>query len=129
MISLIGILMSLPSISQTDTSDSLVCIPPRVAKQIVTDLEHYDLLKVENDTLKSNIVDYQTIIEKQNDIIVVKDSLIMTLDSTAVNLTLKSATKDAIIDEKNDTIEKITKQRNIAGGTAIGLILMVLLLI
>jgi len=121
--------MSLPSISQTATSDSLVCIPPRVAKQIVTDLEHYDLLKVENDTLKSNIVDYQTIIEKQNDIIVVKDSLIMTLDSTAVNLTLKSATKDAIIDEKNDTIEKITKQRNIAGGTAVGLILLVLLLI
>ena len=62
--------MSLPSISQTVTSDSLVCIPSRVAKQIVIDLEHYDLVKVENDTLKSNIVDYQTIVEKQNDIAV-----------------------------------------------------------
>jgi hypothetical protein len=121
--------MSLPSISQTATSDSLVCIPPRVAKQIVTDLKHYDLLKVENDTLKSNIVDYQTIIEKQKDIIIIKDSLITTLDSTAVNLTLKTATKDVIIEEKNTAIKKLKKQRNIAGGSAIGLFLIVLALL
>ena len=121
--------MSLPSISQTVTSDSLVCIPPRVAKQIVIDLEHYDLVKVENDTLKSNIVDYQTIVEKQNDIIVIKDSLITTLDSAAVNLTLKTATKDVIIEEKNTAIGKLKKQRNIAGGSAIGLFLIVLALL
>ena len=129
IIFLIGVVISLPSISQTVTSDSLVCIPSRVAKQIVIDLEHYDLVKVENDTLKSNIVDYQTIVEKQNDIIVIKDSLITTLDSAAVNLTLKTATKDAIIEEKNTAIGKLKKQRNIAGGSAIGLFLIVLALL
>jgi hypothetical protein len=121
--------MSLPSISQTDTSDSLVCIPTRIAQQIVIDLEHYDLLKVENDSLKSNISDYQQILENQQNIISLKDSLITTLDDKTIVLISQSAAKDAIIDEKTETIENLKKQRNIAGGSAIGLLLIVLILL
>jgi len=122
--------MSLQSISQTDTpTDSLVCIPSRVARQIVVDLEHHDLLVIENDSLKANIQDYVETIKLQEQVSKIKNDQINNLEKEVVYLSSGVDLLEQQVEEKEKTITKIKKQRNIAGGSAIGLLLIVLALL
>lgn len=122
--------MSSQSISQTDTPiDSLVCIPSRVAQQIVIDLEHHDLLVIENDSLKLSIREYTEIISLHEYNSKAKDAQIDNLLNETDLLNQKKSLMELEIEQKNKQIKSVKKQRNVAGGSAIGLLLIVLALL
>lgn len=90
--------MSSPAISQnviTNNGDTLVCIPSKVARQVIYDLERGDLCQKE---LESYLRD----IESLNQAITAKDGQIANLIDIKNNL-------NGIIDEKNLQIEKQIK--------------------
>ena len=125
-----GMLMSLQSISQTDIRiDSLVCITPIIARQIVVDLEYRDLLVIENDTLKANIEDYNRIIRLHEVAFNMQKHQINNLTEEASILIQKQSLLELEIEQKDQQIGDLKTQRNIAGGTVGGLILLLLLLL
>ena len=125
-----GMLMSLQSISQTDIRiDSLVCITPIIARQIVIDLEYRDLLVIENDTLKANIEDYNKIIKLHEVAFNMQKNQIDNLTEETSILIQKQSLLELGIEQKDQEIEDLKIQRNIAGGTAGGLILLLLILL
>jgi len=122
--------MSLQSISQTDTlNNQLVCIPSRVAQQIVIDLEHHDLLVVENDSLKLSVKEYTEIISLHEYNSNAKDVQINNLIDETTLLNQKKSLMELELEQKDQQIGNLKNQRNIAGGTAGGLILLLLLLL
>lgn len=122
--------MSLQSISQTDTlNNQLVCIPSRIAQQIVIDLEHHDLLVVENDSLKLSVKEYTEIISLHEYNSNAKDVQISNLIDETTLLNQKKSLMELELEQKDQQIGNLKNQRNIAGGTAGGLILLFLLLL
>ncbi len=130
LIFLIGLLTNLQSISQTDTlNNQLVCIPSRIAQQIAIDLEHYDLLVVENDSLKLSVKEYTEIISLHEYNSNAKDVQINNLTDETILLNQKKSLMELELEQKDQQIGNLKNQRNIAGGTAGGLILLLLLLL
>jgi hypothetical protein len=120
--------MSLQSISQTDIRiDSLVCITPIIARQIVIDLEYRDLLVIENDTLKANIEDYNKIIKLHEVAFNMQKNQIDNLTEETSTLIQKQSLLELEIEQKEQQIEDLKTQRNIIGGTSGGLILLLLI--
>ena len=120
--------MSLQSISQTDIRiDSLVCITPIIARQIVIDLEYRDLLVIENDTLKANIEDYNKIIKLHEVAFNMQKNQIDNLTEETSILIQKQSLLELEIEQKEQQIEDLKTQRNIIGGTSGGLILLLLI--
>ena len=120
--------MSLQSISQTDIRiDSLVCITPIIARQIVIDLEYRDLLVIENDTLKANIEDYNKIIKLHEVAFNMQKNQIDNLTEETSILIQKQSLLELEIEQKEQQIEDLKTQRKIIGGTAGGLILLLLI--
>lgn len=93
-----SLLVSSPAISQSVTvsnGDTLICLPSKVVRQIIIDLETGDLCQIE---LESHLRD----IESLNQAITAKNGQIANLIDTKNNL-------NGIIDEKNSQIEKHKK--------------------
>ena len=125
------LLLSSPAISQsviTNNGDTLVCIPSKVARQVIYDLERGDLCQKE---LESYLRD----IESLNQAITAKDGQIANLIDIKNNL-------NGVIDEKNSQIEKqktyqakLRRQRkwNLykgwAGGTIVGTVIGIIIMI
>lgn len=63
---MVCLIMSLPSFSQKDTQNNLVCLPTEQAKQVVAELISYDFCQQERDSLKAEIKDLNFIIEQNS---------------------------------------------------------------
>lgn len=122
-------LLSFQATSQNviqSNGDTLVCIPSKIAREIIVDLEKMDLCQKE---LESYLRD----IESLNQVITAKDGQIANLIGIKDNL-------NGVIDQKNDQLSKqkdyaarLRKQRmwNLykgwAGGTIVGIVLGIIL--
>jgi hypothetical protein len=124
------LLLSFPAISQNviaNNGDTLVCIPSKIAREIIVDLEKGDLCQ-------SELESYLRDIESLNQAMTAKDGQIANLIDIKNNL-------NGVIDEKNLQIEKqkkyqvtLRRQRKwnlykgwaggLTVGTVIGIILM-----
>jgi len=123
--------VSSPAISQTvitDNGDTLICIPQKVAREIIVDLEKGDLCQSE---LESYLKDIETL----NQIIVTKDGQIANLIDIKNNL-------NGVIEEKNTQVEKqqayaanlrkLNKKnfyKGIASGTGVGVLIGILIML
>ena len=118
--------MSLLTFSQTDTgTDSLVCIPAKHAREIAQELTLYDLCQLERESLQKDTLDLRSIITQKDSIIEIKTSEITLLDSSLVASSQLNATLTTEKQVLEDKVDKVTSQRNLAGG--LSLILTVLL--
>lgn len=106
-----------------------MCIPSLVAQQIAIDLEHYDLLVVENDSLKLSVKEYTEIISLHEYNSNAKDVQINNLTDETILLNQKKSLMELELEQKDQQIGNLKNQRNIAGGTTGGLILLLLLLL
>lgn len=105
--------MSLPSFSQKDTQNKLVCLPTEQARQVVVELTSYDFCQQERDSLKAEINDLYNIIEQDSILLsqykVSTDSLILfntECYKQNVNLNLD-------LDNKNNKIKSLRSTRNL----------------
>jgi peptidoglycan hydrolase CwlO-like protein len=132
LLSLISfLLLSFPAISQNvivNNGDTLVCIPSKIAKEIITDLEQGDLCQAE---LESYLRDIQSL----NQAMTAKDGQIANLIGIKNNL-------NGVIDEKNSQIAKqekyqatLRRQRrwNLykgwMGGTVVGTVVGIIIML
>ena len=125
------LLLSFPAISQSviaNNGDTLVCIPSKIAREIIVDLEKGDLCQAE---LESYLRD----IESLNQAMTAKDGQIANLIDIKNNL-------NGVIDEKNLQIEKQKKYQQTlqrqrmwnlykgwAGGLTVGTVIGVILML
>jgi hypothetical protein len=67
LIILIGILIASPALSQSDTekSNTFVCIPEEYALKALIELKDYDLVKEENVALQDQITNLETYVKKK----------------------------------------------------------------
>lgn len=123
--------MSFPAISQSVTivnKDTLVCFPDQMVRQMIVDLEEGDFCKVEVASKDNTIL----LKEKQ---IKVKDSIIVDLGQTIVNLNTKVEQKDKLIklteEERDNAIQekKMAFFKGIGVGAVPSLIVLVLTLL
>ena len=130
IISIILLVTTLPSISQTVTSDSLICLPKRYLVQAIQDIEAGDL------ATKQLILE-QKIQKTLRDQLSIKDSVIATgsdiiwsLETEIRLLNETVSTKDEQIELQKKLAKKYKRQRNgiLAGaGSAIILFLVLIL--
>jgi low affinity Fe/Cu permease len=130
IISIILLVTTLPSISQTVTSDSLICLPKRYLVQAIQDIEAGDL------ATKQLILE-QKIQKTLRDQLSLKDSVITTYQEKQNTFETEIGLLDQTISAKDDQIElqkklakKYKRQRNgiLAGaGSAIVLFLVLIL--
>ena len=119
---------SLLTFSQTDITDSLVCIPAKHAREIAKELTLYDLCQLERESLQKDTLDLRSIITQKDSIIEIKTSEIVLLDSSLVASSQLNAT---LVTEKQvleDKVDKVTSQRNLAGGLSLVLTILLALL-
>ena len=105
--------MSLPTFSQKDTGTDLICLPTKQAKEVVKDLQEYDLCQQEKSFLKAEISDLNSIIE-QNSILldqykISTDSLIL-LNTECIN---QNATLNLSLETKDEKIKSLRSTRNL----------------
>lgn len=102
--------MSLPSFSQKDTQNKLVCLPIEQARQVVVELTSYDFCQHERDSLKAEVKDLYSIIEQDSILLeqykISTDSLIL-LNTECykqnINLNLDLQSKDEKIKSLRST--------------------------
>lgn len=113
--------LSLPitSLSATTQSDSLIWMPRYIAEKVVLDLEHYDYIIIENDSLRANIADQERIIIQKDTKLEASEIIIGTLESK-VNTT---QAESALLKAENVTlklkIKELKKQRNVFAVSSI----------
>jgi len=130
IVSIILLVTTLPSISQTVTSDSLICLPKRYLVQAIQDIEAGDL------AVKQLILE-QKIQKTLRDQLSLKDSVITTYQEkqntfeTEIKLLNETiSTKDDQIDLQKKLATKYKRQRNgiLAGAGSAIILFMVLIL-
>lgn len=115
--------------SQVDTeTDSLVCIPAKHAREIAKELTLYDLCQLERESLQKDTLDLRSIITQKDSIIEIKTSEITLLDSSLVASSQLNATLTTEKQVLEDKVDKVTSQRNLAGGLSLVLTILLALL-
>ena len=130
IISIILLVTTLPSISQTVTSDSLICLPKRYLVQAIQDIEAGDL------ATKQLILE-QKIQKTLRDQLSIKDSVIATgsdiiwsLETEIRLLNETVSTKDEQIELQKKLTKKYKRQRNgILAGAGSAIILFIVLIL
>ena len=130
IISIILLVTTLPSISQTVTSDSLICLPKRYLVQAIQDIEAGDL------ATKQLILE-QKIQQTLRDQLSLKDSVIATgseiiwsLETEIRLLNETVSTKDEQIELQKKLAKKYKRQRNgILAGAGSAIILFIVLIL
>jgi len=130
IISIILLVTTLPSISQTVTSDSLICLPKRYLVQAIQDIEAGDL------ATKQLILE-QKIQKTLRDQLSIKDSVIATgseiiwsLETEIRLLNETVSTKDEQIELQKKLAKKYKRQRNgILAGAGSAIILFIALIL
>lgn len=130
IISIILLVTTLPSISQTVTSDSLICLPKRYLVQAIQDIEAGDL------ATKQLILE-QKIQKTLRDQLSIKDSVIATgsdiiwsLETEIRLLNETVSTKDEQIELQKKLAKKYKRQRNgILAGAGSAIILFIVLIL
>jgi hypothetical protein len=130
IISIILLVTTLPSISQTVTSDSLICLPKRYLVQAIQDIEAGDL------ATKQLILE-QKIQKTLRDQLSIKDSVIATgsdiiwsLETEIRLLNQTVSTKDEQIELQKKLAKKYKRQRNgILAGAGSAIILFIVLIL
>ena len=130
IISIILLVTTLPSISQTVTSDSLICLPKRYLVQAIQDIEAGDL------ATKQLILE-QKIQKTLRDQLSLKDSVITTYQEkqwsleTEIRLLNETvSTKDEQIELQKKLAKKYKRQRNgILAGAGSAIILFIVLIL
>ena len=130
IISIILLVTTLPSISQTVTSDSLICLPKRYLVQAIQDIEAGDL------ATKQLILE-QKIQKTLRDKLSIKDSVIATgsdiiwsLETEIRLLNETVSTKDEQIELQKKLAKKYKRQRNgILAGAGSAIILFIVLIL
>lgn len=105
--------MSLPSFSQKDTQNNLVCLPTEQARQVVTELTSYDFCQQERDSLKAEIKDLNFIIEKNTTLLQEYKSTTDTLILINKKCLNESAVLKTDIKNKDDKIKSLRSTRTI----------------
>lgn len=105
--------MSLPSFSQKDTQNNLVCLPTEQARQVVTELTSYDFCQHERDSLKAEIKDLNFIIEKNTTLLQEYKSTTDTLILINKKCLNESAVLKTDIKNKDDKIKSLRSTRTI----------------
>jgi hypothetical protein len=130
IISIILLVTTLPSISQTVTSDSLICLPKRYLVQAIQDIEAGDLAtkqlileqKIQN-TLRDQLSIKDSVIATGSDIIWSLETEIRLLNQTV-------STKDEQIELQKKLAKKYKRQRNgILAGAGSAIILFIVLIL
>ena len=130
IISIILLVTTLPGISQTVTSDSLICLPKRYLVQAIQDIEAGDL------ATKQLILE-QKIQKTLRDQLSLKDSVITTYQEKQNTFETEIGLLDQTISTKDEQIElqkklakKYKRQRNgiLAGAGSAIILFMVLIL-
>ena len=130
IISIILLVTTLPGISQTVTSDSLICLPKRYLVQAIQDIEAGDL------ATKQLILE-QKIQQTLRDQLSLKDSVIATgseiiwsLETEIRLLNETVSTKDEQIELQKKLAKKYKRQRNgILAGAGSAIILFIVLIL
>ena len=130
IISIILLVTTLPGISQTVTSDSLICLPKRYLVQAIQDIEAGDL------ATKQLILE-QKIQKTLRDQLSLKDSVITTYQEkqntfeTEIGLLDQTvSTKDEQIELQKKLAKKYKRQRNgILAGAGSAIILFIVLIL
>lgn len=108
------------AISQNDTD--YVCLPTAVIDTTIKELELLDGLRLETEAQKIMILGYEDVIENLQAQIANSDRMNALCDRD-LNLAMLEKAKTQI------DLEKMTKQRNIFGGSTIALIILMILLL
>lgn len=105
--------MSLPSFSQKDTQNNLVCLPTEQARQVVTELTSYDFCQQERDSLKAEIKDLNFIIEKNTTLLQEYKSTTDTLLLVNHEYLKANTVLEAKVTTKDEKIKSLKSTRTI----------------
>ena len=127
---IITLLLTLTSISQTDTkNDSIICVSKWLMQQVIQDLESGDLAK-------EQLILERSIQDKLQEKIIIKDTIISNYQQKESNfhnemvvLTEMLNLKDDVIQVSKDETKHYKKQRNLFGAGAGGIIALIILIL
>ena len=118
------LVLTLPTHSQTVTSDSVVILPKRVAIEITKDLQRLDLCKKEQQVKDSIIQDYQHIITIKNKVITTLDSNQSLYKTQISNWVTTDSIRTRQVTGLQKQVVKYRRERDAVAATSLLLIIL-----